>query len=100
VGGVEDVLDPERHAFHQRVSASRTRGGQGSLAGDVRPRTHHGIAVADAVETALHHGLGGERAILDLTDEFGGREAMLFYVRHGDSSRRGRHTLASFALAA
>ncbi len=95
VGGIEDVLDPERYALHQRAAVGPARRGERLVGGDVDPGAHHRLAVADSLEAALDNGLGGEAARLDAADDLGGGQAMRFGIRHGGLSRRWSLYLAT-----
>ena len=77
VAAVDDVLHADRDAVQQALawSAIEQPGAfQGSLAREMRPGEHLGVALVDALEMGAHDRLGGHVPGIDLLREFGGGE--------------------------
>ena len=77
VAGIDDVLHAHRDAVQQALawSAIEQSGAfEGSIARQMRPGEHLGVALVDAFEMGAHDRLGGHRPGIDPLREFGGGE--------------------------
>jgi len=85
VGGVEDILDAERHASEQSVLTcliELVRPGQSRLLCEVAPCAHHRLAFGNPLEAAADDGLGRQLAAFEEANQAGGGKTMWFDFRH------------------